>query len=141
MGLAKGFGFGRRAETDVTNQATRIALALPGRPVKLTWTREEDIRHDYYRPGAIARLRGAVGPEGPVAVRYLGTIQDVTARRELEEAERETAQRLRLAMEAGRMVVQTDEQQVLSISASSPLSLPWALENVVPDIIAAAQQA
>ncbi len=45
------------------------------------------------------------------------------------------------AVEAGRMVVQTDEQQVLSISASSPLSLPWALENVVPDIIAAAQQA
>ena len=42
------------------------------------------------------------------------------------------------AVEAGRMVVQTDEQQVLSISASSPLSLPWALENVVPDILDAA---
>lgn len=45
------------------------------------------------------------------------------------------------AVEAGRMVIQTDEQQVLSISASSPLSLPWALDNVVPDIIAAADQA
>ena len=44
------------------------------------------------------------------------------------------------AVESGRMVVQTDEQQVLSISASSPLSLPWALENVVPDIITAAEQ-
>lgn len=44
------------------------------------------------------------------------------------------------AVAAGRMVVQTDEQQVLSISASSPLSLPWALDNVVPDIIAVAQQ-
>lgn len=44
------------------------------------------------------------------------------------------------AIEAGRMVVQTDEQQVLSISASSPLSLPWALNNVVPDIISAAEQ-
>ncbi|HIW67676.1 MAG TPA: iron-siderophore ABC transporter substrate-binding protein [Candidatus Dietzia merdigallinarum] len=44
------------------------------------------------------------------------------------------------AVEAGRMVVQTDEQQVLSISASSPLSLPWALDNVVPEIIDAAQQ-
>lgn len=43
------------------------------------------------------------------------------------------------AVEAGRMVIQSDEQQVLSISASSPLSLPWALENVVPDIITAAQ--
>lgn len=45
------------------------------------------------------------------------------------------------AVEAGRMVVQTDEQQVLSISASSPLSLPWALDNVVPEIITAAGQA
>lgn len=44
------------------------------------------------------------------------------------------------AVEAGRMVLQTDEQQVLSISAASPLSLPWALDNVVPDIITAAQQ-
>ena len=44
------------------------------------------------------------------------------------------------AVEAGRMVIQTDEQQVLSISASSPLSLPWALRNVVPDIITVAQQ-
>ena len=44
------------------------------------------------------------------------------------------------AVDAGRMVLQTDEQQVLSISAASPLSLPWALDNVVPDIIDAAQQ-
>lgn len=42
------------------------------------------------------------------------------------------------AVRAGRMVVQTDEQQVLSISAASPLSLPWALDNVVPDILDAA---
>jgi PAS domain S-box-containing protein len=41
----------------------------------------------------------------PVAVRYLGTIQDITARRQLEEAEREAAQSLRLAVEAGQMVV------------------------------------
>lgn len=44
------------------------------------------------------------------------------------------------AVEADKMVVQSDEQQVLSISASSPLSLPWALDNVVPDIVAAAEQ-
>ena len=44
------------------------------------------------------------------------------------------------AVESGRMVVQTDAQEVLSLSAASPLSLPWALENVVPDIIAAAER-
>lgn len=45
------------------------------------------------------------------------------------------------AVEAGRMVVQTDEQEVLSLSAASPLSLPWALEHVVPEIVAAAGKA
>ena len=45
-----GGGFGRRAEYDVTNQAARIALAMPGAPVNLTWSREEDVRHDVYRP-------------------------------------------------------------------------------------------
>ena len=38
------------------------------------------------------------------------------------------------------MVVQTDEQEVLALSAASPLSLPWALEHVVPEIVAAAER-
>nr|WP_281282905.1 PAS domain-containing protein [Rubellimicrobium rubrum] len=42
---------------------------------------------------------------GPAVVRYVGTIQDISTRRKLEEAERERAQHLRLAIEAGRMVV------------------------------------
>lgn len=44
------------------------------------------------------------------------------------------------AVEAGRMVVQTDEQEVLALSAASPLSLPWALEHVVPEIVAVAER-
>ncbi len=55
-----GGGFGRRVETDVTRQAARIAAQLPGTPIRLTWSREEDMRHDFYRPAAIARMRGAV---------------------------------------------------------------------------------
>ncbi len=55
-----GGGFGRRVETDVTRQAAMIAAMLPGIPIRLTWSREEDMRHDFYRPAAIARIRGAV---------------------------------------------------------------------------------
>ena len=55
-----GGGFGRRAETDFTVLAARVALQMPGTPVQLSWSREEDTRHDFYRPGAIARMRGAV---------------------------------------------------------------------------------
>lgn len=55
-----GGGFGRRVETDITRQAAMIAARLPGTPIRLTWSREEDMRHDFYRPAAIARMRGAV---------------------------------------------------------------------------------
>lgn len=53
-----GGGFGRRAESDYVLQAVRLAMAVRGRPVKLTWRREEDMTHDLYRPAAVARFRG-----------------------------------------------------------------------------------
>ncbi|WP_170525274.1 xanthine dehydrogenase family protein molybdopterin-binding subunit [Ruegeria arenilitoris] len=55
-----GGGFGRRGELDFGDIATKVAMAMPGTPVQTTWSREEDMRHDYYRPGAMARMRGAV---------------------------------------------------------------------------------
>ncbi|NOD61833.1 MULTISPECIES: molybdopterin cofactor-binding domain-containing protein [unclassified Ruegeria] len=55
-----GGGFGRRGELDFGEIATKVAMAMPGTPVQTTWSREEDMRHDFYRPGAIARMRGAV---------------------------------------------------------------------------------
>ncbi len=55
-----GGGFGRRAELDFSVYATQVAVAMQGTPVQLTWSREEDMRHDFYRPGALARFRGAV---------------------------------------------------------------------------------
>jgi isoquinoline 1-oxidoreductase beta subunit len=55
-----GGGYGRRGELDFSVYATRVAVAMQGTPVQLTWSREEDMRHDFYRPGALARFRGAV---------------------------------------------------------------------------------
>ncbi|MEW6687977.1 MAG: molybdopterin cofactor-binding domain-containing protein, partial [Pseudomonadota bacterium] len=62
-----GGGFGRRAEMDVTVQAAQIAARLPGVPVQLVWSREEDLQHDVYRPMAMARLRCALAPDGSIA--------------------------------------------------------------------------
>ncbi|MFK8046903.1 MAG: molybdopterin cofactor-binding domain-containing protein [Halioglobus sp.] len=59
-----GGAFGRRTETDASNQAVKLAMTLPGIPVKLTWTRENDMQHDFYRPAAIARMEGAVDADG-----------------------------------------------------------------------------
>lgn len=53
-----GGGFGRRGESDFVAQAVTAAQAA-GRPVKLIWSREEDIQHDYYRPAAVIGFRAA----------------------------------------------------------------------------------
>jgi isoquinoline 1-oxidoreductase beta subunit len=55
-----GGSFGRRLEDDYVRQTVELAMAHPGVPIKMTWTREEDFSHDFPRPLAIARARGAV---------------------------------------------------------------------------------
>ncbi|WP_020694982.1 xanthine dehydrogenase family protein molybdopterin-binding subunit [Reyranella massiliensis] len=59
-----GGGFGRRAEVDLVRQAVTCALAMPERPVQLLWSREEDVRHDFYRPMALARWRADLETTG-----------------------------------------------------------------------------
>jgi len=60
-----GGGFGRRgAFQDFVKQSVLIAKELPGVPVKLLWTREEDMQHGFYRPAALYRLRAALASDG-----------------------------------------------------------------------------
>jgi len=58
-----GGGFGRRAVLDYVLEAVAISRAA-GVPVKLIWSREDDMRHDYYRPAAASRLRAEIGETG-----------------------------------------------------------------------------
>jgi isoquinoline 1-oxidoreductase subunit beta len=59
-----GGGFGRRGFQDYTRQAVAIAKAVEGRPVKLLWSREEDMQHDFYRPMTLMRFKAALDSEG-----------------------------------------------------------------------------
>ncbi|MEM6595321.1 MAG: molybdopterin cofactor-binding domain-containing protein [Pseudomonadota bacterium] len=58
--LPMGGSFGHRLEMTHIEQAVEIAMAMPGTPIKLTWSREEDMSHDYPRPAALMRGRGVV---------------------------------------------------------------------------------
>ena len=63
-----GGGFGRRSENDFVLSAYEIAKQTGGKPVKVTWSREEDMQHDTYRPAAIARFKGVMDPKKPLAI-------------------------------------------------------------------------
>ena len=61
-----GGGFGRRLEADYVAQAAAIAKALPGVPVQTIWSREDDMRHDFYRPAGVSRMRAGLNAAGNV---------------------------------------------------------------------------
>ena len=64
-----GGAFGRRGEVDYALYATILAKETDGRPVQVTWTREEDMRRGVYRPASAGRFRARIGDDGlPVAV-------------------------------------------------------------------------
>ncbi len=62
-----GGGFGRRLMSDFICEAAAIAHKLEGTPVKVTWTREQDMQHDYYRAAGWHHFKGAVDSDGKIA--------------------------------------------------------------------------
>ncbi len=70
-----GGGFGRRIEADFAVQAALIARDA-GVPVKLLWSREEDMRHGYHRPAAVLRLRAGFDAAGAVTAMRLDSASD-----------------------------------------------------------------
>jgi isoquinoline 1-oxidoreductase beta subunit len=75
-----GGGFGRRIDIDFVIQAAQISKAV-NRPVKLLWTREDDMTHDFYRPQSIHNVAAALGDDGkPTAMTFRMTSQSITGR-------------------------------------------------------------
>lgn len=79
-----GGGFGRRLEVDYVAQAVRIAQDMPGVAVQMIWSREDDTRHDFYRPMHVARLRAAIGAAGEPVGLHVRSAGDAISPRWME---------------------------------------------------------
>ncbi len=62
--LLLGGGFGRRGRADYVRQAVLVAKEMPGTPIKLIWSREEDMTHDQYHPTTMCKLTGGLDAQG-----------------------------------------------------------------------------
>jgi isoquinoline 1-oxidoreductase beta subunit len=114
-----GGGFGRRAEMDLVRQAVVVARTMPGSAVQVLWSREEDMRHDYYRPMAMCRLAAAVEADGTIAewrVRLVG-----------QSASSQFAKRNLQLPESGRPDNNSVENPAYAFA-------DYTLEAVVPDL-------
>jgi isoquinoline 1-oxidoreductase subunit beta len=61
-----GGGFGRRLEVDFIGQAVQLAMTCQGQAVQLSWSREEDMTHDFYRPMHLAKFQASLDEKGEV---------------------------------------------------------------------------
>jgi isoquinoline 1-oxidoreductase subunit beta len=79
--LILGGGFGRRGQSDYVRQAVLIAKQMPGTPIKLLWSREEDMQHGFYHPVTQCRLVGAFDADNNLtALRMRISGQSILAR-------------------------------------------------------------
>ena len=75
-----GGGFGRRVDVDYVAQVVEISKAV-GAPIKLVWTREDDMKHDFYRPNSLHQLSAGLDAQGmPTAIKFRVTSPSVTSR-------------------------------------------------------------
>ncbi len=81
-----GGGFGRRLEVDFVGQAVQVAMACKGLPVQLSWSREEDMAHDFYRPMHLAKLQASLDDKGEVSSLRIKSVGDAITPRWMARA-------------------------------------------------------
>ena len=82
-----GGGFGRRGDSDFAVEAAEISNYIK-KPVKVTWTREQDMKHDFYRPPSVNQLKGWIDKDNiPVALSHHVVAPSISAQRSSKKRE------------------------------------------------------
>ncbi|MGF1510746.1 MAG: molybdopterin cofactor-binding domain-containing protein [Myxococcota bacterium] len=126
-----GGGFGRRGEVDFVREAVEIAKKR-GRPVRVQWSREDDVQHDFYRPASLHRLQARVedGSDGlrPVAWSH-SIVQESAFERPIGLMMKETMPSPLARTAAWAMTSLVDDPSIVEGAAD----LPYRIEHLSVD--------
>ncbi|MDH3217493.1 MAG: xanthine dehydrogenase family protein molybdopterin-binding subunit, partial [Candidatus Krumholzibacteria bacterium] len=95
-----GGGFGRRLNADYAAEAVYLSKAV-GSPVQVVWSREDDMRHDYYRPAGVHRLRAGLDARGDITAWQVHTATTSRYKFRMDDAPPETTEVFPDAFPAG----------------------------------------
>jgi isoquinoline 1-oxidoreductase subunit beta len=110
-----GGGFGRRGQTDYVRQAVAIAKQMPGTPVKLLWSREEDMQHGTYHPITHCRLVGAFDAHNNLTALQL----------------RLSGQSIQFALRPAALVNGMDPGAFTGLNASGEAAIGYSIPNIL----------
>ena len=110
-----GGGFGRRGQTDYVRQAVAIAKQMPGTPIKLLWSREEDMQHGTYHPITHCKLIGAFDADNNLTALQL----------------RLSGQSIQFALRPAALVNGMDPGAFTGLNASGEAAIGYSIPNVL----------
>lgn len=115
--LPLGGGFGRRSRTDYVEQAVDIAKQMPGTPIKLLWSREEDMQHGTYHPTTKAKLVAGLDKNGEIIAMHA----------------RISGQSIRAGLSPDRIGKNGDQGQFQSLAPEGDHAISYTFPNLLID--------
>jgi len=117
-----GGGFGRKSKTDFANEAIYLADKTQ-RPVKVVWSREDDIQHSYYHAGSIQNMKAGIDPKGKITAWHQQAIYPTIA--STFDSKANTPQDFELSLGFGDLAYDIEHVLMEKAVAEAPVRIGW----------------